>query len=61
MRMFTHVCVGRKEIIMFFYIYAVIELLAIFLDSGIIPTSSNVYPVCHLISCPLCIQFHTHR
>lgn len=30
---------------MFFYMYFVIELLAIFLDSGIIPTASNVYPV----------------
>ena len=30
---------------MFFYLYFIIELLAIFLDSGIIPTASNVYPV----------------
>jgi len=29
---------------MFFYLYAFIELLAIFLDSGIIPTASTVYP-----------------
>lgn len=36
---------GRKEIIMFFYMYAIVELLAIFLDSGIIPTSSPTYPV----------------
>lgn len=36
---------GRKEIVTFFYLYAIIELLAIFLDSGIIPTSSPVYPV----------------
>ena len=36
---------GRKEIIMFFYLYAIIELLAIFLDSGIIPTSNASYPV----------------
>ena len=36
---------GRKEILMFFYLYAVVELLAIFLDSGIIPTASSVYPV----------------
>lgn len=34
---------------MFFYLYAVIELLAIFLDSGIIPTASAVYPVCGLL------------
>ena len=30
---------------MFFYLYAIIELLAIFLDSGIIPTSNVSYPV----------------
>ncbi|KAG8935903.1 Chitin synthase, class 7 [Tulasnella sp. 418] len=39
-----YTAVGRKEIVMFFYLYALIELLAIFLDSGIIPTASNVYP-----------------
>lgn len=39
-----YTAVGRKEIVMFFYLYFVIELLAIFLDSGIIPTASNVYP-----------------
>jgi hypothetical protein len=33
---------------MFFYLYAIIELLAIFLDSGIIPTASGVYPVCEI-------------
>ena len=41
-----YTAVGRKEIVMFFYIYMVIELLAIFLDSGIIPTAHAVYPVC---------------
>jgi Chitin synthase export chaperone len=30
---------------MFFWLYAIIELLAVFLDSGIIPTASVVYPV----------------
>jgi len=39
-----YTAVGRKEIVMFFYLYAVIELLAIFLDSAVIPTSSTVYP-----------------
>ncbi|THH03622.1 hypothetical protein EW145_g6134 [Phellinidium pouzarii] len=39
-----YTAVGRKEIITFFYLYAVIELLAIFLDSGIIPTANKVYP-----------------
>ncbi|THU92600.1 hypothetical protein K435DRAFT_726093, partial [Dendrothele bispora CBS 962.96] len=39
-----YTAVGRKEILTFFYLYAVIQLLAIFLDGGIIPTSSPVYP-----------------
>ena len=39
------ISLGRKEIVLFFYLYAIIEALAIFLDSGIIPTASNVYPV----------------
>lgn len=30
---------------MFFYMFAVIELLAMFLDSGVIPTASGAYPV----------------
>ncbi|KAJ7644406.1 chitin synthase III catalytic subunit-domain-containing protein [Roridomyces roridus] len=38
-----YTAVGRKEIVTFFYMYAFIELLAIFLDSGIIPTSNAVY------------------
>ncbi|KAJ7081300.1 chitin synthase III catalytic subunit-domain-containing protein [Mycena belliarum] len=38
-----YTAVGRKEIVTFFYMYAFIELLAIFLDSGIIPTSNVVY------------------
>ena len=40
-----YTAVGRKEIVTFFWIYAVIQLLAIFLDSGIIPTAHAVYPV----------------
>ncbi|SCV71444.1 BQ2448_3032 [Microbotryum intermedium] len=39
-----YTAVGRKEIVTFFYLYFVVELLSIFLDSGIIPSSSNVYP-----------------
>ncbi|TEB29302.1 chitin synthase export chaperone [Coprinellus micaceus] len=39
-----YTAVGRKEIVMFFWMYLVIELLALFLDSGIIPTSNVVYP-----------------
>lgn len=40
-----YTAVGRKEIVLFFYIYMFVELLAIFLDSAIIPTSNKVYPV----------------
>lgn len=40
-----YTAVGRKEIITFFYLYAIVQLLAIFLDSGIIPTSSPAYLV----------------
>jgi len=39
-----YTAVGRKEIVMFFWLYAVIELLAMFLDSGIIPTANSSYP-----------------
>lgn len=39
-----YTAVGRKEIVMFFYLYALIEFLAIFLDSGVIPTASAPYP-----------------
>jgi len=38
-----YTAVGRKEIVMFFWMYAVIELLAMFLDSGVIPTSNPAY------------------
>ena len=44
-----YTAVGRKEIVTFFYLYAVVELLSLFLDSSIIPASSNVYPVSHYI------------
>lgn len=39
-----YTAVGRKEIVMFFYMYALIELLALFLDSGVIPTANGSYP-----------------
>jgi hypothetical protein len=41
---------GRKEIVMFFWLYAIIEFLVLFLDSGIIPTADKSYPV----SAPCC-------
>ena len=40
-----YTAVGRKEIVLFFYIYMFISLLAIFLDSTVIPTAHAVYPV----------------
>ncbi|ODN76185.1 chitin synthase export chaperone [Cryptococcus amylolentus CBS 6039] len=39
-----YTAVGRKEIVLFFYMYMFVELFAIFLDSGIIPTANKVYP-----------------
>ena len=41
---------GRKEILLFFYLYAVIEILAFFLDSNIIPSANVAYPV--RLPCP---------
>lgn len=38
---------------MFFYLYAIIELLAIFLDSNIIPTANVSYPVSIVLSLPV--------
>lgn len=40
-----YTAVGRKEIVMFFWMYALIELLAMLLDSGLIPTSNVAYTV----------------
>ncbi|KAF8798213.1 hypothetical protein BYT27DRAFT_7343552 [Phlegmacium glaucopus] len=39
-----YTAVGRKEIVMFFWLYAAISLLAMFLDSGVIPTANVSYP-----------------
>ncbi|GAA6003955.1 hypothetical protein JCM10207_006483 [Rhodosporidiobolus poonsookiae] len=39
-----YTAVGRKEILCFFYAYFLEEIIAIFLDSSIIPTNSSVYP-----------------
>ncbi|KAK4685757.1 hypothetical protein P7C73_g4380, partial [Tremellales sp. Uapishka_1] len=39
-----YTAVGRKEIVLFFYMYMFVELLAIFLDSAVIPTAHVVYP-----------------
>ena len=36
---------GRKEIVTFFWLYAVIEVLAFILDSGLLPTANSAYPV----------------
>ncbi|KAF9291974.1 Chitin synthase, class 7 [Mortierella alpina] len=39
-----YTAVGRKEIIMFFYLYMLVTILDLLLISGIIPTASNLYP-----------------
>lgn len=39
-----YTAVGRKEIVMFFWLYVVVEFYAIFLDTATIPTASPVYP-----------------
>ncbi len=52
-----YTAVGRKEIVLFFYMYMFIELLAIFLDSAIIPTASNVYPVSDLLRVPCALLY----
>jgi len=39
-----YTAVGRKEIVMFFYLYAIIEMLAFLLDSNLLPTANVTYP-----------------
>ncbi|KAG0300597.1 Chitin synthase, class 7 [Dissophora globulifera] len=39
-----YTAVGRKEIIMFFYLFMLVTIMELLLISGIIPTSSTVYP-----------------
>ncbi|KAF9574873.1 Chitin synthase, class 7 [Mortierella alpina] len=39
-----YTAVGRKEIIMFFYLYMLVTIMDFLLTSGIIPTSHDVYP-----------------
>ncbi|KAF9027141.1 hypothetical protein BDZ89DRAFT_1067139 [Hymenopellis radicata] len=38
-----YTAVGRKEIVTFFWMYALIQLIGAFLDSGIIPTANAAY------------------
>ncbi|KAI9299526.1 chitin synthase III catalytic subunit [Cunninghamella echinulata] len=39
-----YTAVGRKEIVMFFYLYMITVFLEMLLVTGVIPTSSSVYP-----------------
>ncbi|KAK7462717.1 Chitin synthase, class 7 [Stygiomarasmius scandens] len=39
-----YTAIGRKEMVMFFWLYAIIQFLAIFLDGGIIPFDNASYP-----------------
>lgn len=48
---FNKLFLGRKEIVMFFYLYMITIFLEMLLVTDIIPTSSPVYPVS-------CIQVH---
>jgi len=57
-----YTAVGRKEIVTFFWMYMVIQLLAMFLDTSIIPTSNAAYPVCSYLDFKtaldgLCVHF----
>jgi len=38
-----YTAVGRKEIVMFFYLYMMVTFLELLLVSGIIPTAANIY------------------
>ncbi|KAI3625848.1 hypothetical protein CBS9595_001209 [Malassezia furfur] len=38
-----YTAVGRKEIVFFFYLYGLSELLVLFLDSAVIPTHTGAY------------------
>ncbi|KAF9924444.1 Chitin synthase, class 7 [Modicella reniformis] len=39
-----YTAVGRKEIVMFFYLYMLVTIMDLLLISGIIPTASDLYP-----------------
>jgi len=39
-----YTAVGRKEMVLFFYLYMMVTFLELLLTSGIIPTASGVYP-----------------
>jgi hypothetical protein len=47
-----YTAIGRKEIVIFFWLYAIIQFLAIFLDGGIIPFDNTSYPVSRLPDTP---------
>ncbi|PKI82985.1 Chs7p [Malassezia vespertilionis] len=38
-----YTAVGRKEIVLFFYLYGLSELIVLFLDSAVIPTHTGAY------------------
>jgi len=40
-----YTAVGRKEMVIFFYLYMIVVLLDMLLVTGIIPAASVVYPV----------------
>jgi uncharacterized membrane protein YwaF len=56
-----YTAVGRKEMVFFFYLYALLELLGIFVDTAIIPFSSPVYPVSGLLLFSLQTRSNPHQ
>ncbi|KAI8926393.1 chitin synthase III catalytic subunit [Entophlyctis helioformis] len=52
-----YTAVGRKEIVLFFYLYAATTVLEFFVVSGIIPSASSVYP--YFVSAHLSLSMAT--
>jgi hypothetical protein len=46
----NHIYIGRKEIVMFFYLYILTTIVELLLVSGWIPVASDLYPVNHIHS-----------
>ena len=48
-----YTAVGRKEIILFFYLYMALTVLSLVLDGGVVPFSSVVFPYFVAVQCGL--------
>jgi hypothetical protein len=51
-----YTAVGRKEIVMFFYLYMLVTFVQMLLDSGWIAAASSAYPVSKAVGKP-CERF----